>query len=161
MMKYKIAITLLFLCTGLLGQGFQRTERDAGNIVINSGTSIIFNTLTIGYESPSLLGDLKKHKLRLGLHSGLWHASLFNSNLGVQIKPQFVYLLGNAVHQLEVNYGIALYLDSNIDEAGINYIGRRQTFYMGYRLKPKTHSLFFKLGAGYPELLQLGVGYQI
>lgn len=157
-------VLITFCFFGLLitswGQDEAPNPPKHGSIQLNLGTTHVYRTANLGYETPTLFAVNKRHHFRLALDGGIWQARLFNPNLGVRIGADLIYSFGKERHFLEINAGIGIHLDKGLKGLPLNYIGTLPAGYLGYRFESAKNPFLFKAGLGWYEFLQLGLGYR-
>ena len=131
-----------------------------GSIQLNFGTTHVYRTVDLGYETPTLFNINERHHFRVSLDGGIWQARLFNTNIGGRFGLDLVYLFGKERHFLEMNAGMGFHLDKGLKGLPLNYIGTLPAGYLGYRYESLANRFIFKAGFGWYEFLQLGVGYR-
>ncbi|NOQ73504.1 MAG: hypothetical protein GQ574_15975 [Crocinitomix sp.] len=131
-----------------------------GSIQLNAGTLHVYRTLSIGYESPTLLQLGDKHQFRLAVNGGLWHARLYNSTVGTQFNSNVTYLFGGKPHKLEIGVGITSHFAKGLKGQTLAYIASLPNTFLGYRYEKSNGRLFFKGGLGWYEAVQVGLGFR-
>lgn len=149
-----ILFSLTFFCFFSFGQ-------KRGNIFVQAGTFAVYSTFSVGYESPSLSLKNNKHHLMGYVSSGVWNASLFNKNNGLQSKIGLTYLYGAKNNHFEISAGIASHFDKSLDQQQYLHIATLPNLFLGYRYRNSTKRLSFKAGVGLIEIVQLGIGFNL
>lgn len=152
-------ILFMSLCfTPLLANS--QENKAFGAIQLSTGTLHVYRVLNLGYESPTLLQLGTKHQFRLAANAGLWQARLYNTNLGSQTNANLIYLFGGNAHKLEVNAGLTVHFDKGLKGQFLTHIGTLPKFYLGYRFEKTEQHLYYKVGMGWYEAVQLGIGWR-
>ncbi len=156
----KLFFISLLLLSGQLCTA-QDKPVDFGNVNIHIGTIAVYSTYSIGYESFDLLPATPKHALRLNGGLGFWSASLFNKNTGFQTNISAIYGFGQKKHLLDLGFGAVFHSDKSLKGEGLSYIGTLYRPYIGYRFQPHDKRIILKIGSGWREVIQLGLGWRI
>ncbi len=152
---------LLFLTFFLIQSSFtQESRRDKGNVNIHLGTILIYSTYSLGYEGFDLLKN-EKHSIRPAIGIGGWNANVFERNTGVQSNIGFTYSLGKKSHLLDVGSAVVFHFDKSLKGNGLTFIAATYRPYLGYRFQPVDKKLILKIGFGWREVLQVGVGWRL
>lgn len=149
-MKYLAVFLLIFM--------FNLKVFAQHKFYVHVGTIAVYSTFSFGYESTSLI-KLKKHQLSLNVGIGGWHSSLIENNFGTQSNIGIVYLYGLNKHKLEIAYSEMFHFDQSLKSKNVVFIGRLSRPYLGYRYDTIDSRIYFKVGIGWKELLQFGVGF--
>lgn len=134
--------------------------QDRGNINMHIGTLAIYNTLSIGYEFRGFIKNVEKHQLKPVIRGGIWSASLINKNKGLQNSIGLTYLFGKN-HFLEFTSEYVIHYDKGLKGQNVVYIGSLYRPFLGYRYQKEGKNLMAKIGVGWKELVQIGIGYRI
>jgi len=129
-----------------------------GAIQISAGTLYFYRVASIGYESPSLVQLRSKHTFKFSVNTGLWNARLSAPNTGTQINANLIYVFGEKAHKLEMDLGFTSHFDKGLKGQYFSYIATLPKFFLGYRYEQRK--LYYKLGLGWYEALQVGIGYK-
>jgi|GEM_PF-4493379 len=151
--------SLLLLCSPVWGQSDGQFKK--GSLTLHLGTLAIYNTFSVGYESPDLLEKVAKHGLVARMGLGGWQASLFRANTGFQSHLEVGYLRGSGKHHLELASGFVLHFDKGLKGQIITYIGTLYRPFVGYRYQDPEKRFSFRMGTGWREVLQLGLNYHL
>ncbi|MFK8038792.1 MAG: hypothetical protein AB8B74_10915 [Crocinitomicaceae bacterium] len=136
-------------------------QKDKGAIFGQFNTVLIYSNYTINYETKSLFSTSEKHNLMLTAGIGGWSTSAFNKNSGVVVNYGINYLFGSNSHLLEVDLNYQNHFDKGLKGQLIVFIGSTFRPFLGYRYQPKEGKVFFKIGTGWREVLQMGLGFRL
>ncbi len=153
--KYITLVLALSVFQNLLGQ-----ENDKGNVNIHVGTMLFYNTYSLGYESFDFTKNLQKLQIRGNVKTGIWSASVVNSNRGFQSAIGVSLAYGN-FHKLEFSNDLVLHFDKSLNQKGVSYIATTYRPFIGYRFQNPEKKLIFRLGIGWREVIQCGIGFNI
>ena len=138
----------------------QDNHKDYGNIHLYAGTILITSSYSVGYEFPDLISSKSKHAIRPVIRFGGWYASLFTTNSGIQSSIGFSYLYGSKSHLFEHSSEMVAYFDRMSSNQSLTYMNILYRTFFGYRYQPIKNKLYFKVGIGFIEVLQVGFGYR-
>ena len=153
--KYICLISTLFVFQNVLGQ-----EDEKGNVNIHVGTMLFYNTFSFGYESVDLTKKLKKLQTRGSIKTGFWTASIINANSGFQSAVGTSFAYGN-IHKIEFSNDLVFHFDKSLKHNGLTYITATYRPFLGYRFQNPEKKLIFRLGIGWREIVQCGIGFKI
>ena len=135
--------------------------QDKGNINIHYGTIIVYQTYSLGYETFDLLKNSEKHQLRPLIRFGGWKANLTEPNNGLQASIGLSYLLGSSNHHLEFTNEMVTHFDKSLKGQGLVYISSLYRPFLGYRYQSENSKFIGRVGFGWKEILQLGLGFRL
>jgi len=165
MQTYKI-ITLLILLFCAALPSFSQADSltrdvDKGNINLQLGTVGVYSSYSIGYEFKDLFPKSEKHALRPQIGIGAWTAVFITANNGLQNYFSVSYLYGKGNHLFEHNSALVMIYDEDLTTDKM----RLSTFvyrgFLGYRYQPKEKHIILKVGVGFYEVLQVGIGWRL
>nr|WP_299207055.1 hypothetical protein [uncultured Brumimicrobium sp.] len=160
-MKASITI-LLFLSIAFSKNSYsQSTSPDQGNLHFHFGSIMVYNTFSVGYESFNLLKNSKRHQFRPLLRAGMWNSSFSNKNTGVHSSIGIAYLFGKKNHFIEHSSEFVTHFDKGLKGQTIVYIGALYRPYLGYRYQPSGKRIIAKIGLGWREVIQVGIGLRL
>lgn len=157
----RLFIFLIFVLFSSSTISAQNDAIDRGNINLHFGSIVVYNTFSIGYESPDILKKYNHHQIRLLSKIGRWNTTLLNKNAGLNGTLGFSYLIGKKNHYFEHNSEVVFHFDEGLKDQGLVHVASTYRIFLGYRYMPKNKRLFFKIGAGWYELFQIGFGYRL
>lgn len=160
----KMRFYLLFVLTAVITRestAQSDPKPDRGNVNFHTGTILIYSTVSLGYEAFDLLKKSQRHSLRPLLRAGIWNANVFNRNTGVQCAAGFSYILGSGRHHFEHSSEFVSHFDRGLKGQAITYIAGTYRPFAGYRFDSKDQSFIFRIGIGWKEVVQLGLGYRL
>ena len=134
---------------------------DKGNFNIHYGTLLVYQTYSIGYEGFDLLRNGARHSVRPVLRIGSWSAALVGKNLGMQTAIGASYLLGKGSHKFEHSSELVLHFDKSLRSQSLSYIASLYRPFIGYRYEPAHIRFIARVGMGWKEVLQIGIGYRL
>ena len=155
-MKKKYLLLILTLNMTLLS-----FAQDRGNINLHFGTIIVYQTYSLGYETPNLLKNSEKHQLSPLIRIGGWKSSISEKNTGFQSALGFSYLFGANNHHLEFSNEIVTHFDKGLKGQSTVYIASLYRPFLGYRYQSKNNKFIGRIGFGWKELLQIGIGFKL
>ena len=138
----------------------QSENTDKGNINLHFGTLVVYNTYSIGYESFDLIKNHEKHQLRSVVRIGGWNSSFSNKNTGMISSFGMSYLFGKGNHFIEHSSEIVFHFDKGLKDQSIVHIGSLYRPYLGYRYQPSNKKIIARIGIGWKEVIQIGIGYR-
>jgi hypothetical protein len=159
-MKNSILTLLFFLIVFSSVISAQSASKDKGNLHFHFGIIMVYNTFSIGYESSNLIKNSERHQLRALLRAGVWNSSFANKNTGVHSSLGISYLFGKKNHYLEHSSELVTHFDRGLKGQTIVYIGALYRPYLGYRYQPSDKRIIAKIGVGWREVIQIGIGYR-
>ena len=156
-------LVLSLFTLGLGHLGFCQTDDtnpiNNHTITFELSNTVAYGTLSLNYESVDFLKKSDKHIAKFSLGFGRWSSELWESNTGFQFNSNFIYLFGANSHHFEADLGLTYHFDKGLEKSKYAYIGTIPNVFLGYRFqKPEKHFMF-KIGAGWYELIQAGIGY--
>ena len=154
----RVRIILLIGVSALLLKYTAQTE-GRHNINLHLGSLAVYNTFSIGYEYHDLMNAIDKHQLKPVIRGGGWGASIINKNKGVQTSLGLSYLYGRK-HMLEFASEYVVHFDKGLKGQSITYIAATYRPFLGYRYEGEK-KMIFRIGAGWKEVVQFGVGYKL
>lgn len=160
-MKHVVVFILMTISAALCGQTEKFSPRDFGTLSVHGGSILFINTASLVLESPDLL-DVDNHHLRLNIGGGVFYAAFFSIEKGLQFNGAVEYYTGKNGNHFEVDLGIIAVEQNNTDEVdffGMDVQASPRVF-IGYRYESTETPVFFKVGLGFVEVLQLGFGYR-
>lgn len=158
MMKFIRHISLVSIL--FLFQNVTAQEKDNGNVNLHLGSMFFYNTISIGYESLDFTKKLEKIQLRGNIKTGFWSASIVDANSGFQGAAGISFLYGNT-HKFEFSNDVVFHFDRSLKGNGLTYIATTYRPFIGYRFQNPEKKLIFKLGVGWREVIQCGIGFKI
>lgn len=153
--KVILLVSILFLIQNITAQ-----ERDNGNVNLHIGSMFFYNTVSVGFESLDFTKKLEKIQLRGSVKAGLWSASIVNANSGFQSAAGISCLYGNT-HKIEFSNDVVFHFDRSLKGDGLTYIAATYRPFIGYRFQNPEKRLILKLGVGWREVIQCGIGFKI
>lgn len=159
-MKASLIILLFLSIVFSKNSSAQSIVTDKGNIHFHFGTIMVYSTFSIGYESFNLIKNSKRHQLRPLLRAGVWNSSFTSKNTGMQSSLGFSYLLGKKNHFFEHSSELVTHFDKGLKGQTIVYIGSLYRPYFGYRYQPIDKRIIAKIGVGWKEVIQIGIGFR-
>ena len=153
--KLILLVSILFLIQNVTAQ-----ERDNGIVNLHFGSMFFYNTVSLGYESFDFTKKLEKIQFRGSVKTGLWSASIVDANSGFQSAAGISFLYGNT-HKIEFSNDIVLHFDRSLKGNGLTYIATTYRPFLGYRFQNPEKRLMLKLGVGWREVIQCGLGFKI
>jgi hypothetical protein len=156
-MKKIFILLLVSIPHFILGQN---SNPDRGNINFHFGSIIAYKTYSIGYESFDLLKNTNHHQLRAIIRFGGWKSTFMNTNTGSQQSIGLSYLYGKTNHFLEFSSELVNHFDRGLKGQSIVYIGSMYRPFLGYRYQPVDKKIVARLGVGWKEVFQIGLGYR-
>ncbi|MEO9531365.1 MAG: hypothetical protein ABJG68_13765 [Crocinitomicaceae bacterium] len=151
---------IAFVAFLLVFESAMTQEKEKGNVNIHVGTMLFYNTISLGYESFDFTKNLQKLQVRGNVKTGLWSASILDANLGFQSAAGISFLYGNN-HKIEFSNDIVFHFDKSIKHNGMTYIATTYRPFIGYRFQNPEKKLILKLGVGWREVFQCGIGFKI
>lgn len=134
-------------------------SQDHGNVNIHFGSIAVYSTYSLGYESPDLLKFTDKHQVRPVIRFGGWSSSYAEQNRGFQNSLGISYLFGASNHHLEVTNELVNHFDRGLKGQSVVFISSTYRGFIGYRYQSTNNGFLFRIGSGWREVVQLGVGY--
>lgn len=158
----KISIFTITLILVLFSKNIyaQSESSDKGNLNIHFGTLVVYNTYSIGYESFDLIKKIEKHQFRPVIRIGGWNSSFINKNSGILSSFGVSYLFGKRNHYFEHSSEVISHFDKGLKGQPIVYIASLYRLYFGYRYQPNNKKIIVKIGIGWKEFIQVGLGYR-
>ncbi|MBX0333092.1 hypothetical protein K3G39_07570 [Pontibacter sp. HSC-14F20] len=171
---YLILVAAFLLCSHTYAQEMAPAEGNQGYrknaILATAGTVGLMGAYSLSYERMLLAS-------KEGSMQGLW-AKVSVGGWGVWSSggPYQSVMLGTMTgrknNHLELNFGLARTVDNSAYDhvkklsehfsepqpLKSDYINLRPAGSIGYRYQKPASRLFFRAGAGYPEILYLGIG---
>lgn len=151
-----IIFTLGSFC---ISQSDDKNPINNHTLTIELGNTIIYGTLSLNYESIDFLKNSDKHIAKFSVGAGRWSSDLWESNVGFQFNSNLIYLYGANSHHFEADLGLTYLFDNGLEKSKYAYISTIPNVFLGYRFQKPTKHFMFKIGAGWYELIQLGLGY--
>ncbi|MBA2613063.1 MAG: hypothetical protein H0U95_13925 [Bacteroidetes bacterium] len=142
-----------------IAQSEQRPDK--GNVNFSTGTVLLYSTVSIGYESPDLLKKSVKHSLRPLVKFGVWNARVATNNVGSQCSIGLSYVIGSTSHHFEHSSEFVSHFDKGLKGQPIVYIASLYRPFVGYRYDSQNNTFIFKIGVGWKEVLQMGIGCKL
>lgn len=160
--KIKFLFIILLVVTRITDIFAQSNPKpDRGNINLHTGTLLLYSTVSIGYESLDLAKKSARHSLRPLLRIGVWNARIASNNVGVQCAVGFSYVLGSKSHHFEHSSEFVSHFDKGLQGQQIVYIASLYRPFVGYRYDSQSKPFIFRIGIGWKEALQIGIGYKL
>jgi len=135
-------------------------QDNEGAIYGQFNTILIYSNYTLNYESKDIINQFEKHSLRFSGGLGGWTTSAFNKNSGTLLNYGINYNYGSKSHLLEFGLTYQNHFDKGLKDQPIVFIGSTFRPFFGYRYQPLERKLFFKIGTGWREVVQIGLGYR-
>lgn len=151
-----IKLTLIF---SLLANVANSQESAKGNVNAHFGTLGVYSAYSLGYETPTLL-KFDKHKFRINARFGGWSSSFTEKNNGSLASIGGTYLFGNK-HHLEFSSDAVFHFDRGLKGQTITYIAAWYRPFLGYRYESETSRFMGRIGVGWKEVFQVGIGYKL
>lgn len=156
----KIKLCTLFILLNLFySKSILSQER--GNLNLHFGSVAVYNTYSIGYELFDLLKKSETHQISPLIRFGGWNSSISEKNRGFQSSLGVSYLLGKKNHHLEFTNELVAHFDEGLKGQNIVYISSLYRPFLGYRYQSEKNKFIGRIGVGWKELLQLGVGVKL
>lgn len=152
--KILLSFVAINMCTTIFSQISEK-----GNVNLHIGTIIYYNTFSLGYESKSLLKS-NRHQLRTNVRLGMWTSSIFDKNKGSLTSLGGTYLFGNK-HYIEFSSEVVFHFDRGLKGQTLSYIGTTYRPFLGYRWENPERKILTRIGFGWYEVVQIGIGYKI
>jgi hypothetical protein len=131
-----------------------------GSIHLNYGSVFVYSTKQLVYESPDLYKKNNLFAVQFIAGGGLWKASYTQESKGSLLTFGTSILLGKQSHFLEHNSSLNFHYGQSLKGNHAVFIGTLYRPYLGYRFQPKDKHLILKIGSGWKEIIQLGVGWR-
>jgi len=163
-MKRNLTITIvicLFCVFNTWNSFAQDAKKDLGYIDFHVGTLIVYNTYTIGYKGPSLIKSGTKHQLRPIISFGGWKSTFFENNRGSLASLGLTYWYGKEKHFFEFSSELVFHFDKGLKGQSLVSTGVLYRPFIGYRYAPSSKRLTAKVGVGWYELFQFGLGFKL
>jgi hypothetical protein len=122
------------------------------------GTFLIYNSITLNYETKNLILNKPKHCLRANVGVGIWQANFITKNTGTLLNTNLEYIFGKKTHHFEADIGLAMYFDKAITKNRVSYLSTFPKAFIGYRLQNPKKMYYFKVGVGALDVFQIGYG---
>ncbi len=136
-------------------------KTDKGNINLHTSTVLLYSTMSIGYESIDLAKRSARHSIRPLIRIGVWNARLSVNNVGVQSAIGFSYVLGSKNHHFEHSSEFVSHFDKGLKGQSMLFIAGTYRPFIGYRYDSQNKRFIFRIGVGWKEALQVGLGYKL
>lgn len=137
------------------------SKPDKGNVNFHTGTMLLYSTVSIGYEALDLAKKSERHSIRPLFRIGIWNARVATNNVGAQCAIGFSYVLGSKSHHLEHSSEFVSHFDKGLKGQPFTYIASTYRPFVGYRYDSQKKPLILRIGIGWKEVLQIGVGYKL
>jgi hypothetical protein len=145
----------------LAGSAMSQRTYDSGTIFVHAGTIGFYASQSLGYESRDFLRGNYTHSVSAFAAAGRWHSAITQDNAGFQWNLGAAYALCFGSHAMEHRSLLAFHYDQSLKSNGLAYLGCRYKTYVGYRLHFARQRMVLRVGAGWPEFVQAGLGYRI
>ena len=133
---------------------------DFGSLHLNYGTIFVYSTKLLTYESPDILKNNEILGINFNGGGGLWKASYSESSKGTMLNIGMSLTVGKGSHYLEHNSALNFHYGASLKGDYSLYIGTLYRAYLGYRFQPKEKHIILKIGSGWKEIIQIGIGWR-
>lgn len=157
-MKALRLIIAFLLINDLCKNGYTQSP-DRGSITLHAGSLFYYNTYSLGYESPALWSK-NQHQVRINGRVGGWSAFIIQKNKGILTSIGGTYLLGTK-HCLEISSEVVFHFDKSLKGQSVSYIGALYRPFLGYRWQNPDRKIATRIGVGWYEIIQFGIGFRI